>query len=80
MTGEATRVDGLVNNAAIQVCKPLVETTPQEWDGVMGVNLRSVYLAVRYLYPLMRGGGGAVVNVSSVHAVATSANIAAGCW
>ena len=77
LTGEVARVDGLVNNAAIQVCKPLVETTPQEWDGVMGVNLRSVYLAVRYLYPLMRGGGGAVVNVSSVHAVATSANIAA---
>jgi NAD(P)-dependent dehydrogenase (short-subunit alcohol dehydrogenase family) len=77
LTGEVARVDALVNNAAIQVCKPLVETTPQEWDGVMGVNLRSVYLAVRYLYPLMRGGGGAVVNVSSVHAVATSANIAA---
>lgn len=76
LQGEVARVDALVNNAAIQVCKPLVETTPQEWDRVMGVNLRSVYLAVRQLYPLLRGGG-AVVNVSSVHAIATSANIAA---
>jgi len=74
---EVEKVDALVNNAAIQVCKPLVEITPQEWDRVMAVNVRSVYLGVRQLYPLMRQQGGAVVNVSSVHALATSANIAA---
>lgn len=74
---EMQKVDVLVNNAAIQVCKPLVETTPQEWDGVMAVNVRSVYLGVRHLYSLMRQQGGAIVNVSSVHAIATSANIAA---
>jgi len=77
LTNEVGRVDALVNNAAIQICKPLVETTPEEWDGVMVANLRSVYLAVRHLYQFMRGDGGAVVNVSSVHALATSANIAA---
>ena len=71
------QVHGLVNNAAIQICKPLVETTPEEWDKVMGVNLRSVYLAVRYIYPLMRNEGGAIANVSSVHAMATSTQIAA---
>ena len=71
------RIDALVNNAAIQICKPLVETTPDEWDAVMATNLRSVYLAIRHAYPLMRDHGGAIVNVSSVHAVATSANIAA---
>lgn len=71
------RIDALVNNAAIQVCKPLVETTPDEWDAVMASNLRSVYLAIRHAYPLLRLHGGAIVNVSSVHAVATSANIAA---
>ena len=71
------RIDALVNNAALQVCKPLVETTPEEWDAVMASNLRSVYLAVRNAYPLMRDQGGAIVNVSSVHAIATSANIAA---
>ncbi|MCG8351156.1 MAG: SDR family oxidoreductase [Chloroflexales bacterium] len=71
------RIDALVNNAAIQVCKPLVETTPDEWDAVMASNLRSVYLAIRHVYELMHKQGGAIVNVSSVHAVATSANIAA---
>jgi len=71
------RLDVLVNNAAVQICKPLLETTPQEWDTVMAVNIRSVYLAVYHLYPLMQIHGGAIVNVSSVHAVATSANIAA---
>lgn len=69
-------IDALINNAAIQICKPLVETTPDEWDAVMASNLRSVYLAVRHAYPLMRTHGGAIVNVSSVHAIATSANIA----
>jgi NAD(P)-dependent dehydrogenase (short-subunit alcohol dehydrogenase family) len=71
------RLDALINNAAMQVCKPLVETTPEEWDAVMACNLRAVYLAMRHAYPLMRTYGGAVVNVSSVHALATSANIAA---
>lgn len=73
----AGRVDALVNNAAIQICKPLVETTPEEWDLLMGANLRSAYLCVRNAYPLMWGLQGAIVNISSVHAVATSANIAA---
>lgn len=71
------RIDALINNAAIQICKPIIETSPEEWDAVMATNLRSVYLAVKHTYPLMRGHESAIVNVSSVHAIATSANIAA---
>lgn len=71
------RLDALVNNAAVQIAKPLIETTPEEWDMVMASNLRSVYLGIRHAYPLLRAQGGAIVNVSSVHAIATSANIAA---
>ncbi len=77
LTASAGQVDALVNNAAVQVCKPLVETTPEEWDHVMAVNVRATYLAVRQCYPLLRQSEGAIVNISSVHAVATSAHIAA---
>ncbi len=71
-------LDVLVNNAAFQVTKPLIETSVEEWDAVMGSNLRSVFLGVKLAYPMLKAeGGGAIVNVSSVHAVATSANIAA---
>jgi len=71
-------LDALVNNAAYQIAKPLVETTVEEWDAVMASNLRSVFLGVKLAHPLLKTrDGGAVVNVSSVHAIQTSANIAA---
>ncbi len=71
-------LDALVNNAAVQIAKPLLETTVEEWDAVMAANLRSVFLGAKLAHPLLKqDGGGAVVNVSSVHAVATSKNIAA---
>jgi NAD(P)-dependent dehydrogenase (short-subunit alcohol dehydrogenase family) len=74
-TGE---LNALVNNAALQIAKPLLETSVEEWDAVMASNLRSVFLGVKLAYPLLKAaGGGAIVNVSSVHAVQTSANIAA---
>ena len=71
-------LNALVNNAAVQVAKPLLETSVVEWDAVMASNLRSVFLGIKLSHPLFKAaGGGAIVNVSSVHAVATSANIAA---
>jgi glucose 1-dehydrogenase len=74
----SSSLDALINNAAVQIAKPLLETTAEEWDRVMGNNLRSVFLSVKLAHPLLvQAGGGAIVNVSSVHAVATSANISA---
>jgi glucose 1-dehydrogenase len=71
-------LDAVVNNAAIQVSRPILETSIEEWDMVMASNLRSVFLGAKLSYPLLKAkDGGAIVNVSSVHAVATSANIAA---
>ena len=72
------RLHALVNNAAFQIAKPMLETSVEEWDAVMASNLRSVFLGAKLAHPLFKAaGGGAIVNVSSVHAVATSANIAA---
>ncbi len=72
------RLDALVNNAALQISKPLLETSVEEWDAVMASNLRSVFLGIKLAHPLLKAaGGGAIVNVSSVHAVATSVGIAA---
>ncbi len=75
------RLDAVVNNAAVQIAKPILETTAEEWDLVMASNLRSVFLGAKLAHPLLAKqahcGGAAIVNVSSVHAVATSADIAA---
>jgi glucose 1-dehydrogenase len=72
-----SELHALVNNAAIQVAKPLVDTSIEEWDASMDANLRAAYVTARASYPLLKAGKGAIVNVSSVHAVATSINIAA---
>jgi glucose 1-dehydrogenase len=71
-------LEALVNNAAMQITKPLLDTSVEEWDAVMASNLRSVFLSAKLAYPLFKeSDGGAIVNVSSVHAVQTSADIAA---
>ena len=71
-------LNALVNNAAVQVNKPILQTSVDEWDAVMASNLRSVFLSAKLAFPLFNiAGGGAIVNVSSVHAVATSNGVAA---
>ncbi len=70
-------LSALVNNAAVQITKPLVETTVTEWDQVHAVNLRAPFLLSKALFPHLAKAKGAVVNVSSVHALATSNDIAA---
>jgi NAD(P)-dependent dehydrogenase (short-subunit alcohol dehydrogenase family) len=70
-------ISALVNNAAIQLEHALVETEPEDWDRVMATNARGPYLAIKFAHAGLRAAGGAVVNVSSVHAVATSAGLAA---
>jgi len=71
------RLDALVNNAACQVCKSIADTSVEEFDQIMACNVRSIFLSVQKALPLLTRSGGAIVNVSSVHAVATSVGIAA---
>ena len=78
--GFTNSLEALINNAALQIAKPIIQTTVEEWDAVMASNLRSVFLGVKLAHPLLKAGNSAsIVNVSSVHAIQTSANIAAVC-
>jgi glucose 1-dehydrogenase len=67
------KIDVVVNNAAMMTFKKILDLTSDEWDTVMRVNLRSVFLFCKYSIPHMNNG--AIVNVSSVHAHETTANV-----
>lgn len=71
------RVDALVNNAAICINKPLLETNDNDWQQTFDINVRSVFQMIRYSHPFLKMTSGSIVNVGSVHAVATSENVAA---
>ena len=61
------KLDILVNNAGIYRAHVVEETTVDEWDLVMGVNAKGVFLGTKYAIPEMRkAGGGSIVNISSV--------------
>lgn len=66
-------VDVLVNNAAVGFAQLAVETTAEDFDRVIAVNLRTPFLVSAALYPTLRQRQGVVVNVGSVHARATAA-------
>lgn len=62
------RLDALVNNAAIQISKTVVDTTPEEWNRQLGINVGGVFLFSKYAIPHLRATRGAIVNLSSVNA------------
>ncbi len=68
-------VDVLVNNAAVGYSNDAVDTDAAQFDRLMAVNLRAPFLLSAALYPSLRQRSGSVVNVSSVHAVATSSHV-----
>ncbi|HYI31298.1 MAG TPA: SDR family oxidoreductase [Bradyrhizobium sp.] len=67
------RLDALVNNAGIAVFAPLLETSDEDWNRVLAVNLTGPFMCTKAAVPLMREfGGGAVVNITSISAVRAS--------
>jgi len=70
---EWQKIDVIVNNAAMMTFKKIVDLTYAEWEMVMRVNIGSVFLFCKYGIPHMNPG--AIVNISSVHAHETTANV-----
>jgi 3alpha(or 20beta)-hydroxysteroid dehydrogenase len=72
--GRHGKLDILINNAAIVIPRvPIEERTVEEWDRVMAVNARGVFLGTKYAIPAMRhAGGGSIVNISSIAGIGQS--------
>jgi NAD(P)-dependent dehydrogenase (short-subunit alcohol dehydrogenase family) len=67
------RIDGLVNNAGINFVKPFLETTPEDWERIIRVDLRAVFFLTQLACQQMlqqAPPGGSIVNISSVHSYA----------
>lgn len=70
-----SRLDALINVAAIQDCAGLSEVIEKRWDELMNCNLKTPYFLAQKFLPLLLEAKGSIVNVSSIHAFQTSANI-----
>jgi NAD(P)-dependent dehydrogenase (short-subunit alcohol dehydrogenase family) len=67
------RIDALVNNAGIAIFKPILETTLAEWNRVLATNLSGAFICTHACAPVMlKGGGGAVVNIASISGLRAS--------
>ena len=64
------KLDILVNNAGVVSWGNLEDTTPEEWDRVMNINSKGVFLGTKAVIPEMRKtGGGSIVNISSISGI-----------
>jgi cyclopentanol dehydrogenase len=71
-------LDVLVNNAGIANVKGIEETTEEEWDSIVNINQKGVWLGMKAAVPAMRRrGGGSIVNISSIYGLIGSAGSAA---
>jgi NAD(P)-dependent dehydrogenase (short-subunit alcohol dehydrogenase family) len=72
-----TGIDTLVNCAGIQRYSRVTDTSEEEWDFVMGVNLKSAFLCAKHALPsMLKRGGGVVINLASVQSFLSQQNVA----
>lgn len=65
------RIDVLVNNAGVNFVKPFADVRPDDWDRVMGTDLRGTYLCTWYALPhMLKQGMGSIINITTVHTIA----------
>ncbi|QUD89959.1 SDR family NAD(P)-dependent oxidoreductase [Phenylobacterium montanum] len=74
------RLDILVNNAGIGIGGPITEMTLEDWRKQQAINVEGVFLGTKHALPLMRrGGGGSIINISSLAGLNGAPNLAAYC-
>ncbi|MEY2471857.1 MAG: hypothetical protein QOK28_1186 [Actinomycetota bacterium] len=71
------RVDALVNNAAVMMDKSFADLSVADWDLTMDTNVRPAFVLTQALLPQLAAATGGVVNIASVHAIATARGVAA---
>lgn len=77
---EFRKIDILLNNAGIIRRKNVIELTEAEWDLILNVNLKAIYLLARHVIPYMiENGGGSIINIGSGWGLKAGPNAAAYC-
>ena len=72
------RLDVLYNNAGVVLVKPLTDTTEEEWNRMMDINLKGTFLCSKYAIPeMIKVGGGSIINVGSELGLVGSSNFGA---
>ncbi len=67
----------IINNAAVQICKPVWELEENNWDKTYACNVKMPFMLIKNLLPFMKNNKASIINIGSVHATNTSDEISA---